>query len=64
MIPTDGLTESAQKSLRYVAELLRRGYSGPIELHCQQGGVRSVRGSWTFTPTDAAPPFVLDLSDS
>ena len=46
------LTKSAQQILSKEMEILLEGYSGRMELHCLNGGVRLLRVGRDYTPED------------
>lgn len=45
------LTEPAQRALRHVEELLRDGFSGTIELVCNEGGVKRIDTRTSVNPS-------------
>lgn len=46
------LTETTRRRLKQVADLLRSGYSGKIELDCNQGGIRTVHLDYDLPDTN------------
>ena len=49
---TPQLPDSSRKALVYIADQLRRGFSGRFEIDCYQGGVRNMRESKDLQPKD------------
>lgn len=47
---TQQLPPSARDSLIRIADMLRDGYTGTIELECHEGGVRKMTDSRTWRP--------------
>ena len=46
------LSDSSRKTLIMVAQRLAHGFTGRIELECNQGGVRQVKESVTYSPSE------------
>lgn len=54
------LSRSSRRTLLYVVDLLRGGFSGRVTLTCSQGGVRSVKVRRSYLRES----FPCDLSDA
>jgi len=52
--PTDlpPLSPSARNVVHKLARMLAEGFTGEIELHCSDGGVKTMRSRTTYRPDD------------